>query len=126
MQDLGRLSFTCPTCKEVSQVTTENIIVHIYSAQPYYNTVEFRCECGEQWHLFGMNELVFDSDWEGYCIEVKQYAPKETVIGFAKVFFNNALPKAKEEIVDYFCNLLEQIASPDDIDWSSDGQSGQD
>ena len=89
MRDLRDLKFKCPKCDTENTVTPENTIIHIYSQQPFYNTVEFQCSCWETWHLFGMNEVVFDCDWSDFCVEICDYASEETIKGFAKVYFIN-------------------------------------
>ena len=120
VQDLRNLRFKCPKCDTENTVTPENIIIHIYSQQPFYNTVEFQCSCWETWHLFGMNEIVFDCDWEDFCVEIKQYADEDTIKGFAKVYFNDVLPEHKEAQVSFFHLVLEDIQDLADIDWGQE------
>lgn len=121
MRDLRNLRFTCPKCHEENQVTPENVIIHLYREQPFYNTVEFQCSCWETWHLFGMNEVVFDCEWDDFCVEIKDYADEDTIKGFAKVYFNDVLPEHKEAQISFFHLVLEDISTPDDIDWGSCG-----
>jgi len=113
---LNGSKFNC-NCGITNDITPENIIIHIRECVPILNTVEFRCECGEVWALFGMNKQIADSDLTALCVERTEFAPDNDFWGYVSVFSKRVDNVTAKREVLYFKAILEVVSHPDEILW---------
>lgn len=117
MHDLLKLKFTCPKCDYITQVTPDNIIIHIVEHQPIYNTIEFQCEdCGDTFHLFGMCHFIYEADWNSFCVETVDYATASAIQAYNALYIAELDTEQLNAIIE-FGVALDSLDTPDDIDW---------
>ena len=120
--ELNGLYFRCHTCELRQEAKRTNISVYIYEQEPLFNFIEFRCACGEEWRVFGMNSVIDSSDLSTWRVLRTLTAPASIKKAYSKVYDKN-MPD-EEALIAEFHETLVQIQTPDEIDWSDHGQEG--
>jgi hypothetical protein len=115
------MHFTCPTCGLKQPVTKKNIVIHLFTKQPMYNTVEFFCKCGEQYQIFGLNDYIMTANLRNRTVITNEYVDEATMRGYAKLFFHDTLSDTEESMVKYFSEILSSTEGVDQIDWREHG-----
>lgn len=117
MHDLGKLRFTCPKCDCITRVNQDNVILHIVTCQPIYNTIEFQCKyCNDTFHLFGMSHFIYEADWGVYCVEQVEHATEVCKKAYNALYIAEPSDVQLNDIIEFGVEL-DHLDSPDDIDW---------